>query len=79
MATVKFLFDEHINPILAQGLFLKDPTILVTQAHQHFAGRSDEDHLAWAAEFGFIFVNPWRSVANHLPSPRTPCSAGGST
>lgn len=59
---IQYLLDEHVHPAIALGLWQLAPNLNIVQAHLSFAGTSDAELLAWAAEHGYILVTADRNT-----------------
>jgi len=70
MSNIRYLLDEHVDPLFRSGLLKREPMLVVWRIGDPgtpLQGTLDPDLLCWCEEHEFILVtNNRRSMPQHL-------------
>ena len=78
MSTIKYILDEHVDPILKRGLKMRQPEMIVWRIGEPNApprGTKDPDILHWCEKHVFLLITNNRSsmpvhLQDHLDAGR---------
>jgi hypothetical protein len=78
MSTIKYLLDEHVNPILKRGLKSRQPMMIVWRVGEPNSpprGTKDPEILLWCEQHTFLLITNNRSsmpihLRDHLDAGR---------